>query len=87
MGTAKMNDEGLMVRDLGFKVIGKTTERGLFGTKYYFAIRLDDKEVSGESKDRTSTIRVTFDQYCDYNVGDAISVTMTSEDGSYWRFT
>jgi len=87
MSVVTKNDEGLMVRDLGFKVIGKTTERGFFGTKYYFAIKLDDREVKGESKDRTSTIRVTFDQYCDYEVGDAISVTMTSEDGSYWRFT
>ena len=82
-----MSDKTLMTRDLGFKVIGKTTERGFFGAKYYFAIKLDDREVEGESKDRTSTIRVTFDQYCDYEVGDGMSVTMTSEDGSYWRFT
>ena len=87
MGTIKLNDEGLMVRELGFKVIGKTVDHGFFGKRYYFAIKLNDKEVTSESKDRTSTIRVTFDQYCDYEVGDGMSVTMTSEDGSYWRFS
>lgn len=76
----------LLRRSVAFKVIGKTTDRGFFGTKYYLALKLIDHEVFGDSVGRTFTRRARFDQYSDLDVGDEVDIFMESEDGSYWRF-
>jgi len=63
-------------------ILDKRIKNGWFSTSYYATIRFEN---GGESK--ILERRLNVNQYYDVKIGDVLSITMYSRNGTTWYFS
>ncbi len=80
-------EDNIKSAEVEVKVIGKHEgTKGLIFKRPSFLVALeiiDDAFISG---DKTHTLPMSFDQYCQLNVGDTYLLTMYTPDEETWYF-